>query len=209
MTLKTSLFSELPLKKPEFLGSCIGIAADAVSRPVAKCVYTLCETTPMPKTKPIPTLTPEQIKRFWSKVDRRGMDACWEWQGAVYKPSNHGAFNIRPGRQVVASRISYYLAHNTDPGERFVCHACDNPRCMNPRHFFLGAQADNMDDCRRKGRTPRGETHGRHKLTCEQVEAIRAHDGTCKAPGAVFGISAAQVCLIRSRKKWKHNAQSL
>ena len=33
----------------------------------------------MSKTKPIPALTPEQVERFWSKVDRRGNDDCWEW----------------------------------------------------------------------------------------------------------------------------------
>jgi hypothetical protein len=161
----------------------------------------------MSKTKPIPTLTPEQVERFWSKVDRRGNDDCWEWQGALY--SNGWTTHFLPSGQYGASRIAYALYNNTDPGVMEVCHRCDNPRCVNPTHLFLGTRKDNMHDCHLKGRTARGEGHGRHKLTWQEVLSIRASEGTCRAVGNWFNVSAATVCLIRNFKKWNHNAPSL
>ena len=76
------------------------------------------------------------------------------------------------------------------------------PTLHESKHFFLGTQADNMHDCHIKGRTASGENHGRHKVTFNQVTEIRASNGTCKATGRKFGISAAETCNIRNYKNW-------
>lgn len=102
------------------------------------------------KTKPIPTLTPEQIARFWSKVNKCGLDDCWEWQSTCYL---NGYPTFFMSGQYGAARIAYFLSHNADPGQMFVCHTCDNSKCCNPSHLFLGTQKDNMHDCHVKGRT--------------------------------------------------------
>ncbi len=53
-------------------------------------------------------------------------------------------------------RLASGLANGPIPKGLFVLHRCDNPRCCNPDHLFLGAHSENMADMsRRNGR----ETH--------------------------------------------------
>jgi hypothetical protein len=59
-----------------------------------------------------------------------------------------------------------------------ICHHCDNPRCVNPEHLFLGTYTDNNRDMFAKNRantTNRvtGERHHSATLTDAQVAEIR------------------------------------
>ena len=108
-------------------------------------------------------LSEEDIKRFWSKVDKKGEDECWAWNGAktdgnlnygligsgIYVKNSKGgktSFNLR------AHRISYVLHKEDIPDKIFVCHHCDNPECTNPKHLFLGTAKDNNLDMANKKR---------------------------------------------------------
>lgn len=130
-----------------------------------------------------PRNTPEN---FWSRITRGSDTDCWEWQGSLTS-SGYGSLTWQ-GQHVQAHRLAYSLtkggiALHTDfrvgdrakKYRRFVLHKCDNRRCCNPGHLFLGSMRANLLDAYRKGRKVQPQSgHANAKLTPEQVVDIRA-----------------------------------
>lgn len=94
---------------------------------------------------------PSRASRFWDLVDRLGPSDCWEWRGYTDR-DGYGAWKIGIHRRVRANRVAFALASGADPGDKIVCHSCDNPRCCNPNHLWLGTPSQNYDDMVKKGR---------------------------------------------------------
>lgn len=57
------------------------------------------------------------------------------------------------GRLRRAHRVAWELQFGPIPDGVFVCHSCDQPRCVNVAHLFLGTALDNSLDMTRKGRS--------------------------------------------------------
>lgn len=94
------------------------------------------------------------MERFWSKVNNIE-GGCWEWTAAFREPG-YGAFKFK-GKTVDAHRVSYELSFGSIPVGLLVCHECDNRKCVNPDHLFLGTHQDNYDDAISKGRVVKME----------------------------------------------------
>lgn len=112
-------------------------------------------------------------ERFWEKVDIQSTGDCWNWLGAK-NSGNYGVININR-KMVYAHRLSYELHFDKIPDRLVVGHKCDNPRCVNPQHLFLGTQQDNILDKIQKGRngSPLGEKSHLSKLKLEDVLVIK------------------------------------
>jgi len=83
------------------------------------------------------------------EIDENG---CWNWLGAT--ASGYPRAKVE-GVLVSPHRIAAECHHNTKiPPGYMACHHCDNPKCCNPEHIFIGSRSDNMKDAARKGRLP-------------------------------------------------------
>jgi DNA-binding Xre family transcriptional regulator len=154
---------------------------------------------PRKKHRPIPELTDRQLGNFWAKVKKtRG---CWLWTGYGDK-KGYGLVSLNDS-PFLATRVAYSLIHG-DAGDLCVCHKCDNPACVNPKHLFLGTVADNNTDMRDKRRHRYGETHQNTHLTEKDVLAIRRSNKTTMALGEQYGISRHEIGLIKRGKRWAH-----
>lgn len=113
----------------------------------------------------------ERIDNFWSYVYIKDDDECWEWQAGTQ--GRYGLFhdNGKIGAHVFSFKIA-------NPGivlsGLHICHTCDNPLCVNPRHLFAGTAQDNANDKVKKGRSARlrGESSPHCKLSDEQISMI-------------------------------------
>ncbi len=156
--------------------------------------------------------TESDLRRFWEKVDRRGPDECWPWLGSKL-PKGYGKL-LFSGKMQLAHRLSFLMHHGPVPCGLHVCHKCDNPPCVNPRHLWAGTMFDNMQDCSKKGRFPTrreaidGEKNQSAKLTEQQVAEIRASSGFQYEIAKKYGISQCQVSRIKRGEIWQHLAES-
>jgi len=139
---------------------------------------------------------------------------CWNWMGAK---NDCGYGVIGRGTRChgisKAHRVAYEIFHFTDLHKTIcVCHICDNPACVNPKHLFLGTQADNVADMIAKGRnTPppvrKGEEANFAKLTEQQIRQIRklSKAGTSSRKIAKsFAVSKTTILQIVNHKSWRH-----
>lgn len=130
--------------------------------------------------------TPEHAERLARHTVRgQGPDDCWGWNSLI-DIGGYGRVTVYRVKHS-AHRLSYTIHYGIDPGDLQVCHSCDNPPCTNPRHLFLGTQADNLADAREKGR-----------WVSPSVPGVRRNIGA-NNPHAKF--SDDQVALIRDARR--------
>lgn len=153
--------------------------------------------------------TPVDIARFWTKVAiTANPEKCWEWQASCYRDGyGQVAFYKRHPKNMAAHRVAWELTHSYIPDGLWVLHKCDNRKCVNPNHLFLGTREDNEQDKMQKGRQPSGERVGLHKLTYEMVKQIRITYAAKLANqyelASRYGVNQSIISLVVNNKLWK------
>lgn len=152
------------------------------------------------------------VERFTKLFRPNCLTGCWEWTGDVrgrgygYMPVYVG---VRRYKKVLAHRMSYEQTIGAIPNGLLVCHTCDNILCVNPDHLFVGTPLDNARDMCRKGRQPRGVSHGCAKLDEIKVAEIRSMFSTgmlIKDIAVIYGVGPSCISAICSRDSWAHIA---
>lgn len=149
---------------------------------------------------------PKVRKLFWQKVKVGTPDECWPYVGPTTK-RGYCAFWFKPYRRL-SHRVAWEITFGAIPGLLLVLHKCDNRRCCNPSHLFLGTDQTNADDKCSKGRQYRmvGEGHPGHKLTQAQVVEIRnayASGVSGNVLAQSYGLSEPYVFKVISGGTWK------
>lgn len=143
-------------------------------------------------------------ERFWAKVEKRE-GGCWEWKAATTE-GGYGYFRFN-GRPQNANRVAWILTKGPIPDGIFVCHRCDNRKCVNPDHLFLGTNQNNLDDMKEKGRSSRGEKNTMHRYTeatIYRVKQMKVQGYTREKTAKETGVSQSTISMIWNEKTWKH-----
>lgn len=94
--------------------------------------------------KSIPEFTPEQIERFWSKVEVPYQPSCcWVWTSTL-SPKGYGLWSIWKMGNLPAHRIAYTLLLGPIPDGFQLDHLCRNRSCVNPDHLRTVTNRENV-----------------------------------------------------------------
>lgn len=132
---------------------------------------------------------------------------CWEWQ-RYCEPGGYGRTRYL-GANTLVHRMSWVLHMGAIPDGASVLHKCDNRRCCNPDHLFLGDAKENAADAMVKGRLD-ASLANLAKVTClrrvrlltdAQVSEILTSNESSASLASRMGCSYQNVYLIRRGKR--------
>lgn len=147
-------------------------------------------------------MTVEELSEWvWRMAFKNTQTGCWEWMGTV-NSWGYGVFKV--AESWLAHRFAAFcvLGHLPD---LLVLHSCDNPKCINPSHLWLGTNKDNSDDKVRKGRQSflAPDKNGSAKLSWSDVAEIRSSGMTTRQVMDRYGLTQAAAYKVRLCKTWK------
>ena len=157
---------------------------------------------PLTKIITSPELRKRLEDRYWPKVDKRGVNDCWNWAAKAKHPYGYGRMTAGRGVNLKAHQIGWALTNGPIPTGMMVCHSCDNTSCSNPAHLFLGSQVENMQDAKRKGRTSKppvhlGSNHHNAKRSENDIAAISADRRAAHRVAKDYGVCEMTIYRVR------------
>jgi len=140
-----------------------------------------------------------------NRVDIDPETGCWNWNKTITWKGYGLTFYKK---QIHAHRLSYILFRGEIPHGKFVCHKCDNRKCVNPDHLFIGTAKENSLDAVAKGRIVSGDSHYNSKLTSDQVVQIKSMlgDSSQSEIARIFNVNQTTIWMIANGRNWRNVA---
>lgn len=108
------------------------------SHACVRCVASLTEGRLELDVRKIHPQYRRRFLEFWSLVDIRGPNDCWEWQGSRYARGSSSYFPFTrhwgQAHQYSAPRVATWFTWG-DIGRLPITHSCGNNFCCNPLHI--------------------------------------------------------------------------
>lgn len=123
-------------------------------------------------------------------------NGCIEWQGSM-SDKGYGVIK-KDSVKLYVHRIIYEQTHGAIPGDKYVLHKCNNPKCSNIDHLYLGTQKDNMKDRSMSGRI---RTDKYSNLTNEDFKVLASSRIPRKEKMKLFNIPEGSIdrIILRAR----------
>ena len=130
---------------------------------------------------------------------------CWETDLCTDQ-NNYPSFQLNGKR--VASRVIFEMFYNIEPGKSLVLHTCDNPKCINPHHLYLGDQLQNMADRKKRTGYSVGENAKTAILKDQDVHNIlngilNGRFITISNIAEIYSVNRATIEAILNKKTWQ------
>lgn len=151
--------------------------------------------------KPV-RLTPDQRHSYYALLLAM-YGPCEDFRG--YRDARGYGWTKAPnGKRTTAHRAAWEAAHGTLPADVIVRHKCDHKACVRLDHLTTGTAAENARDAIIRGTVCAGETHWNHRLTEDQVRAIRASTERTGVLAERYGVSGGLISKVRAGTVWSH-----
>lgn len=119
---------------------------------------------------------------------------CWIWTSSK-NSAGYGEIKSRGRDRIQAHRFSFQHFVGEIPKGMFVCHRCDTPLCVKPKHLFLGTAQDNWLDAIKKGRAK----------TMQFTKEQQSRGG--KTTGARYGDVFVKIAVVALKEKRKNDPE--
>jgi len=146
-------------------------------------------------------------KDYIKSVCKINDNGCWEKIGV--NGDGYGAFKIN-GIPIRAHRKSWQVFNGDIPKGLYVCHKCNNKRCLNPEHLYLGTHQQNTKDAYRDGlmNPHKGQRiqalNNKNKTHCKQGHEFTEENTYI---GKTSGKRSCKICQCIWTREWrKRNA---
>jgi hypothetical protein len=135
------------------------------------------------------------LERLWRNSFGESDDECWLYSGKGSK-AGHARIRLDDKTRMMVHRLAYEAHHASPiPKGLQVNHHCDNPKCFNPNHLYLGTQSDNMRD-----KFKRNRDNSPKKIPINQIDYIVNSQKTAKELAKQFNVTPEAIFYHRRKK---------